>query len=185
SSGEYAGLKAAAATAAGAAAAGAGTQAIQATQNAGIGLQEQNVTFGQTMPASALNAINTQYGGEAGAVNAGESAVNTGSNAYNTAQQYYNTAMGITNNGLSGQNTQSHTTTVGGSDPLTYDVHTGAQNPVGGQLPSTNVAGLNQQTGIGQPMAHGGLVEPEGYRRGGRVKRPHVPQGGGGGATGD
>jgi hypothetical protein len=164
SSGEYAGLKAAAATAAGASAAGAGNQAIQATQNTGLGLQEQNINFGQTMPASALNAINTGYGGQAGAVNAGESAVNTGANAYGTANNFYGTAMGINSPpvGQVSQNTstsnEQHTT----QQPQ-YDVHTGMF------------------------FKAGGLVEPEGYRRGGHVKRHHAPQlgGGGGGATGD
>src|SRR6516162_4117687 len=54
----------------GAAAAGAGTQARQATEQTGLGLQQQNINFGQTLPAGALNA-------------------------FNSANQWYNTAMGI------------------------------------------------------------------------------------------
>lgn len=92
SSGEYAGLRAAANTAAGASAAGAGQQARQNTEAQGRQLQQQNVTFGQSQPASALNALNTEFGANSGAVNTGESTVNTGVNALGSANQFYGSA---------------------------------------------------------------------------------------------
>lgn len=162
SSGEYAGLKAAANTAAGASAAGAGNQARQATEQQGLGLQEQNIGFGQTMPASALNAVNAGYAGQAGAVNTGESTVNTGTNAFQGANQFYGTAMGI-NNAATGQTSQNTSASSGAG----YT----AKPPFYSSIPMPF-------------MAKGGLVEPvDSYKRGGHVRRPHG--GGLGGGTGD
>lgn len=170
SSGEYAGLQAAANTAAGASAAGAGNQARQATEQQGLGLQEQNINFGQTMPASALNAVNAGYAGQAGAINTGQSTVNTGTNAFQGANQFYNTAMGVNPAaGGSGQNTQNTSASTGAGYTAKPPFFSSTSSPAAAKL------------------AQGGLVEPaDSYRRGGKVKRPHGGgRGMGGGGQGD
>ncbi len=161
SSGMYAGLKSAAQTAAGASAAGAANQARQGVEQTGLGLQAQNINFGQTLPASALNAVNAQNAALSGAVNTGESTVNTGVNAYNNANNFFQTAQQL-HMPVSGQGTQSSSASVGDTSQPVANVHTGTYS------------------------AKGGLIEPDdSYRRGGRVK--HGGRGGGGmsgGATG-
>lgn len=164
SSGEYAGLEAAANTAAGASMAGAGNQAQQATQAQGLQLQQQNVNFGQQVPAGVLNAINQRYGADAGAVNTAESAMNTGVNAYNEANQFYQNAMGVKlpSVGTTAQNTNSSqgTTTTRQQNTSNSQQTQGSTDPSNnnssGTPDNSNQTGSGPGNGGPQPTQQGG-----------------------------
>jgi hypothetical protein len=144
----------------GAAAAGAGNQARESTEKTGLELQEQNINFGSTLPASALNAINTGYTGLTDTSNTQATATNTGATAADSANKWYNSALNI-QQAPSGTQTQgtSTDTTSSRSAPTT----------------STDTWG-NIGTG-GGTIAGGGVVHS--YARGGGIPHPRHGRGGG------
>lgn len=172
SAGRYAALDAAERTAAGASEAAAGTQSALATKAQGLDLRKAAVTAGAQLPGAAVNSLNSQLQGIAGAENSVLGAANTGVNLQQASAPFFNAAMGL-RYPPSGQQSQSTSAS-------------GQQLTTGPGSNNSDKAKIGQGPGPQSPdnsyAYHGGQGPPMGSSNSPGSATVSAPRGGGGGS---